>query len=239
MGKQFEELDCQQTPLGELILRRRRVVSLPGTVVYEVKLDGRFLMSSLVNEAERALARIALYDRAEGPCDVLVGGLGLGHTVAAALEFPVVRSVTVIEYLRPVIDWHRAGLGPLGQRLTGDPRCRIVHADFFDFVRTGGTAAVDEELPRAYDAILVDIDHSPRCWLHADHASFYSSAGLRSSRKLLRPQGIFALWSADPPDTTFTARLAEIFTDVEAHEIRFRNPLLNRRDSNTIFIARA
>ena len=78
-------------------------------------------------------------------------------------------------------DMRRPFPDDLGQRLTGDPRCRMVYADFFDFLRTGGAAAGDEGLPQAYDAILVDIDHSPRCWLHADHASFYSSAGLRSS----------------------------------------------------------
>lgn len=78
MSINFQELDYQQTPLGELILRKRRALSMGGQLVYEVKLDNAFLMSSLINEAERALATRTLRELAGQPCDVLVGGLGLG-----------------------------------------------------------------------------------------------------------------------------------------------------------------
>ncbi len=81
----YEELDFRQTELGELLLRRRRPVSMPDTWVYEVRLDDRFLMSSLVHDSEDELARLSLR-RLEGrEWRVLVGGLGLGHTVAEVL----------------------------------------------------------------------------------------------------------------------------------------------------------
>ena len=86
----FEELDYGLTPLGELILRRREVLSLDRAEVFEVKLDGEFLMSSIVNDAEIALAEFALPLVACDRCDVLVGGLGLGYTAKAALDAEVV-----------------------------------------------------------------------------------------------------------------------------------------------------
>ena len=74
MAWAFEELDYQETALGELILRRRRAPSVPDTWIYEVKLDNELLMSSTVNASEQALARLALEGRGQEPCDVLVGG---------------------------------------------------------------------------------------------------------------------------------------------------------------------
>jgi hypothetical protein len=126
----FEEIDFQPTPLGDLALRRRIVASLEDTEVYEITLGGGFLMSSLFTAVEIALADLALNGR-EGPLDVVVGGLGLGYTAQAALQYPAVRSLAVVEVLSPVIEWHRRGLVPLGPILTADPRCRFLHGDFF------------------------------------------------------------------------------------------------------------
>ncbi len=236
MAPAFEELDYQQTPLGELILRRRRSAAFPDTPLYEVKLAGAFLMSSLVNDTEVALARLALADRSDEACDVLVGGLGLGCTAATALEYAQVRRVVVLERLAPVIDWHRRGLVPLGERLAGDPRCRLVEGDFFAWAAGETTAP---ELDEAFDAVMVDIDHSPRCLLTEAHADFYQSAGLERLRRRVKPGGVFTLWSADPPDDAFAERLERLFNQVDAHDIAFFNPLLNRRDHNTVYRARA
>lgn len=120
----IEELDYQQTPLGELVLRRRRSPSLQNELVYEVKLGDEMLMSSSVNESERALARLALDRLGEGACDVLIGGLGLGYTAAAALDYPQVRRVDVIELLGPVIAWHHARLVPASGNICDDPGAR-------------------------------------------------------------------------------------------------------------------
>ena len=105
----FEELDYQQTDRGELILRRRKVPMLQDKVVYEVILNGEFLMSSLFHAAEDALAHLAIERLAQrrSRLHVLVGGLGLGHTAASALEHPEVASLEVIDIFPELIDWRR------------------------------------------------------------------------------------------------------------------------------------
>ena len=132
MSKDFEELDFRETPLGELTLRRRRLLSLGDLEIFEVKLGDAFLMSSLFHEVEVALADFGLGELdAPAPWDVVVGGLGLGYTAVAALEHEGVGSLLVVDALDAVIAWHRGGLVPLGKTLTADPRCRLVHGDFF------------------------------------------------------------------------------------------------------------
>src|SRR5881397_2162841 len=121
MSRNFEELDYRETPLGELILRRRRLLSLGGMDVYEVKLGDAFLMSSLFHEVEVALAHLGLAELEGDDWDVLVGGLGLGYTARAALEHSEVASLLVIEALQPVIDWHERGVLPLGAQIAEDP----------------------------------------------------------------------------------------------------------------------
>jgi spermidine synthase len=233
----FEELDYSQTPLGELILRRRTAPGLDDVIVYEVKLAGEFLMSSLVNDSEVALAQLAIDALDGADCDVLVGGLGLGCTAKAVLEFDNVKSLLVAEYLPEVIRWHKRGLVPLGDELTGDPRCRLVHADFFALADTGFDAGAQGDIPTTYDAIVVDIDHSPRFLLEPQHAAFYDPAGMRRLIKHIAPGGVFALWSADAPDKAFISSLQEAFQTVRAEIIEFFNPVVNSEDTNTIYIA--
>src|SRR5688572_8296628 len=129
MSADFAELDYRQTPLGDLILRRRRVAVLDGLEVFEVKLGDTFLMSSLFHVVEVALADLGLAQLDAAELDVVVGGLGLGYTALAALKNPAVRSLLVVDALAAVIEWHESGLVPLGPQLTGDPRCRFVHGD--------------------------------------------------------------------------------------------------------------
>src|SRR3982751_3586393 len=118
MSRDFEELDYRQKPLGELILRRRRMLSLGGLEVYEVKLGDAFLMSSLFHEVEVALAHLGLSELEAESWDVVVGGLGLGYTAVAALEHREVASLLVVDALPAVIEWHEKGLVPLGENLT-------------------------------------------------------------------------------------------------------------------------
>ncbi len=236
MAMRIEELDYRQTPLGELILRRRR--SLSGVEVYEVKLDGRFLMSSLVNESEIALARLALADMEGRNLDVLVGGLGLGYTAVAALTHAGVGSVLVIEYLAEVIAWHRQKLIPLGRKLAGDPRCRFLRADFFARL-AAPEGHLDPQAPeRRFHAILLDIDHSPRSLLHPRHRVLYTPEGLDRLAANLLPGGTFALWSAEPPEEGFLQLLDGAFHSAQSHAITFYNPLLDRDDLNTVYVAR-
>ncbi|MFI6494819.1 spermidine synthase [Streptomyces sp. NPDC050564] len=236
MSLRFEEVDWRPTPLGEISLRRRRHLS-SGEDVYEVKLGDEFLMSSLFTAGEIALAKLGLAQLAQGELDVAVGGLGLGYTARAALDDPRVRSLVVVEALGEVIEWHKRGLVPLGDGLASDPRCRLTHGDFFALA--DAPRGLDPQEPgRRFHAILLDIDHSPRHVLQPRHAALYEPAGLRGLADHLYPDGVFALWSNDPPDEQFTSVLAEVFADSEAHVVEFDNPLQGGTATNTVYVAR-
>ncbi|WP_330455650.1 spermidine synthase [Streptomyces sp. NBC_00820] len=239
MSARFEELDWQKTSLGELALRRRRY---PGIAepVYEIKLNDEFLMSSLFTVAEVKLADLALAElatpelAATAPFDVVVGGLGLGYTAEAVLKNPDVGSLVVVDAIDAVIDWHERALIPSG--LAADPRCRLVHGDFFSMSRS--TAGLDPLAPeRRFHAIIVDIDHSPRHLLHPGNADFYQLDGLRRLGERLHPGGVFALWSNDRPDEEFLAVLAQAFVEARAEVVSFDNPLQERESANTVYLA--
>jgi len=226
----FQELDVADTDLGELVLRRRRTVAAGDEWVYEVKLAGRFLMSSLNTQSERELADRALAKLAGDGLRVLVGGLGLGFTAAAALRDPRVAQVDVVERLPQVIDWHRRGLVPLGASLCADARCRFVLGDCLQLLQQPG---------ELYDAILIDIDDSPIHLLDASHESFYAVAGLQAARRRLRPGGVFALWTSLPAEPEVTARMGAAFADAAVETVVFDNPLLEEPEANALYFGRA
>lgn len=232
----FEELDWRATPMGEISLRRRRD-PLSGEDVYEVKLDDDFLMSSLFTVAEVEVARLALAELPGSELDVAVGGLGLGYTALTVLADPRVRSLVVVEALAEVIDWHQRGLVPAGEALSSDDRCRLVHGDFVALVDSPG---LDPQRPgRRFDALVVDIDHSPRHLLHPSHGRLYTQAGTRRLAEHLAAGGVFSLWSNDPPDADYEAVLAGVFADVRSEVVTFPNPLQDRQSTNTVYVARA
>ena len=234
MSVSFQELDFRPTPMGVLSLRRRRQLS-SGADIYEIKLGDEFLMSSLFTVAEIALARLGLAELMRTDLDVVVGGLGLGYTAQAVLENPRVRSLVVVDALPEIIEWHEQGLLPLGRHLTGDPRCRLVHGDFF--AMSHSAAGFDSDQPgRRFDAVLVDIDHSPRNLLHPRHAALYEPEGLARLASHLHPGGVFALWSNDPPDAAFEHRLAGAFATSTTHVVTFDNLHGDHDASNTVYI---
>lgn len=234
MPAKFEELDYQKTPMGELILWRRQVPTLDNQEVYEVKLGEEYLMSSMFPVAEIALADLGLAELVGTELDVVVGGLGLGYTAVAALAHARVRSLIVVETMPAVIGWHQRGVVPLGPKLTGDARCRLLHGDFFALA--GSEAGFDGG--RQFDAVLLDIDHTPDFFLDPSHAPFYAPEGLRKFARHLRPGGVFAMWSDDDPDERFETMLAQVFTDVRAHIVTFPNPLHESLSSNSVYVAR-
>lgn len=236
MSRDFQELDFRETSLGELSLRRRRVLSLGGLEVYEVQLGDAFLMSSLFHEVEVALAHLGLGELKGTSWDVVVGGLGLGYTAVAALDHHEVASLLIVDALPPVIEWHQKGLVPLGEKLTGDPRCKMLAADFFACARSA--EGFDPAQPgRQFHAVLLDIDHSPRSLLHPRNATFYEAEGLRALSAHLHPGGIFALWSDDPPDDEFLDALGVVFATTRAHIVSFPNPLLEGTSESTVYVA--
>jgi spermidine synthase len=237
MAKLFEELDYRPTPIGGLSLRRRRELSLDVDVL-EIKLGDEFLMSSLFTASEVALADLGVTACAGRDLSVVVGGLGLGYTAQAVLKHASVGSLLVVDFLAPVIDWHRSGLLPLGPGLVADPRCRLQEGDFFALAAS--EAGFDPDQPgRRFDAILVDIDHSPEALLDDRSRGFYQPAGLRAVAAHLAPGGVFGLWSDDRPDAAFTARLAAVFAEAWAEPVTFHNPLQNRPFTQTVYLARA
>jgi spermidine synthase len=204
--------------------------------VYEIKLGDEFLMSSQFTAAEIELARLGLAALGRGDLDVVVGGLGLGYTARAVLENPDVRSLIVVDALAEVLEWHEQGLLPLGKELTGDPRCRLVKGDFFAM-----SSSVDgfdhRSQGRRFDAVLLDIDHSPRKLLHPRHAALYEPEGLARLAGHLTPGGVFALWSNDPPDDAFECVLAGAFATSTSHVVTFDNLRGDHDASNTVYVA--
>jgi spermidine synthase len=229
----IEELAYHKTPLGELILRRRMETLLQNKEIFEVKLGEEFLMSSLFTEGEKELSRLGLAGL-EGKLDVVVGGLGLGYTAAAALENKNVRSLLVIDIFQEVIYWHRNKLVPLGSVLSEDNRCEMRQGDFFELARTGFDLSDNK---RKFDAVLLDIDHSPEHFLDEKNKSFYDSEGLDSLRRQIKTGGAFALWSNDPSDKKFTKHLTSVFGAATAHNVEFANPYTNSISINSIYVA--
>ena len=235
MSARFEELAWSETSMGTLSLRRRVEPSIL-VDVYEVKLGDEYLMSSLFTTAEIELSRLGLAELNRDGLDVVVGGLGLGYTARAVLEDPRVASLVVVEALAPVIEWHERELLPDAAGLAADPRTRFVQDDFFALL--GLDSGLDPASPgRRFDAILVDIDHTPRHVLHPRHAAFYTPNGVGRLKRWLGPGGVFALWSDDPPDSDFMAVLAHVFDSTQAHEVRFANPITGGESANTVYVA--
>ncbi|CAN5386744.1 hypothetical protein BH20ACI2_BH20ACI2_26950 [soil metagenome] len=229
----IQELGYQITPLGELTLRRRLEPLAKNREIFEVKLGDEYLMSSLFTEAEQQLATLGLAPLT-GRLDVVIGGLGLGYTAAEALKNMNVSSLLVIDLFQTVIDWHREGMVPLGPGLREDPRCELRQGDFFALAHTG----LDTTAPnRKFDAVLLDIDHSPRHFLDAANESFYTTKGLTAVRDQLKTQGTFALWSDDPASADFTAHLKTIFTTATAHNVEFPNLYTGSTSLNSVYVA--
>lgn len=233
----FEELAYRQTPIGDLSLRRRTDPA-SGQDVYEVKLGDDFLMSSRYVDGEVALARLGLAATRPGPLDVVVGGLGLGYTARAVLEHPRVESLTVVDVLADVIDWHRQHVVPLGAGIVGDPRCSLVHGDFFALAADPESGFNPARPGRQFDAILLDIDHSPDNVLHRDNSALYTAGGLAGLAHHLRPGGVFALWSNGAAAAEFVDAMHQVFDDVAAHYVDVDTGKADVAARNVVYVGR-
>lgn len=231
----FEEIDRRPTPMGDISLRRRFIPTIEAEV-YEVILGDEHLMSSLFTVAEIALADLGLAAvEGDGPLDVVVGGLGLGYTAGAALEDDRVGSLHVVDALPDVIRWHEDAALALSPPLVEDRRCHLVEGDFFAMV--ADDLPFGPDAPQQVDAVLLDVDHTPRHVLHPSHAPFYEVDGLRRLHERLRPAGVFALWSDTTPDAEFVASVESVFGNGEVHDVPFPNPHTGGEAHNAVVVA--
>lgn len=189
-----------QGPGGELALR-----AAPGGH-YEIISNGVFLMDTRNGESERLLVRAAA---ATSPSRVLIGGLGVGFSLAEALRLPGTTEITVVEREPAVIGWHRPGgpLAPFSRHALDDPRVRVHHADLLDWPPPGTTAR--------YDLVCLDIDNGPDWTVTPGNARLYGPDGLRRLHGLLTGHGTLAVWSATAAPA-FETLLRRRFAHVDA-----------------------
>ncbi|MGW0566398.1 spermidine synthase [Streptomyces tauricus] len=200
-----EVIDRREGPYGEVVLRRH------GGLL-QIIANGCFLMDTSDGRSERLLVDAALgaLDDRPGP-EILIGGLGVGFSLAHAAADPRWGRIAVAERERAIIDWHRSGpLAELSAPALADPRTEIIEVDLVAHVN---------ETSDTYDVLCLDIDNGPEWTVTEGNESLYSPAGLAACARVLRNDGVLAVWSAKPsPDFARTLRNAG-FRHVRTEEI--------------------
>jgi spermidine synthase len=144
---------------------------------------------------------------------VLIGGLGLGFTLKRVLELVGKKAVVHVSELLPeVVQWNRELLGKVNGELLKDPRVEVLIQDVFQVLRGVSGAA-------RYDAILLDVDHTPASWVQVKNARLYERAGFRAVGRALAPDGLVAYWSAGE-EPLFVQRLGQAGFQVQTHEAK-------------------
>lgn len=178
-----------------------------------MSVGGAQLMSSRMHESEEALARLALERLETRRPRLLIGGLGMGFTLRAALErLPEDARVTVAELVPAVVRWNRGPLAALSGNALDDERVEVYEGDAAKLIREGR---------ERYDGILLDVDNGPAGLSRGGNRWFYGMSGLYAMFAALRPEGVLALWSA-APDTEFIERMKHVGFSVEAIRVRAR-----------------
>lgn len=216
------ELDSAEAPGGKERLRLKR----RGTE-FSIMLGSNELMNSRLSGSEEALATLACERIATVASPVmLIGGLGMGFTLRAALEkLPATARIDVVELVPAVVRWAR---GPMAEIFNGsldDPRVTIVEDDV---VKTIGNQR------GTYDAILLDVDNGPEGLTVESNDALYSYKGLAKARAALKPSGVLAIWSQGP-DSSFTSRLRK--SGFEVDDIRVRASRSRRGARHVIWLA--
>ncbi|MEJ6596178.1 spermidine synthase [Parasphingorhabdus sp.] len=193
-----ELLDSAKIPGGdELRLFRRE---LKGADEYSIMLGRIELMNSRLSGSEEALAQLTCADVKTAASRILIGGLGMGFTLRAALAvLPGDAKVEVVELIPAVVRWARGPMAALHGGSLDDARVAI---------RTADVARIIAGANAQYDAILLDVDNGPDGLTHDDNEQLYSMAGLQKAKSALTPDGVLAIWSSGP-DTGFTRRLTK------------------------------
>src|ERR1700722_6220335 len=201
------QIDTTRVPGAEVELRLMRRGD-----EFSMMLDQNELMNSRLSGSEEALATLACrrIEAVKRP-HLLIGGLGMGFTLRAALAVlgPEAR-ITVAELVPAVIAWARGPLAGIFGDSLDDPRADILSADVVEVIQSSSAA---------FDAILLDVDNGPEGLIRKANDALYSLKGLKSSRRALRPGGVLAVWSSGP-NPAFSRRLRDAGFDVS--EVRVR-----------------
>lgn len=213
----WETLGRARAGDAELVLMRRGRD-------FSIRASGRELMSSRSSGSERALAELGCARAVGLPQPrVLVGGLGMGYTLRAALDLlPEGAEVVVAELVAEVVEWNRDVLAALAGRPLDDPRVSVA---------VGDVAEVARRAP-PFDAILLDVDNGPAAFTRASNAGLYGDRGVAALRSALRASGVLAVWSAGP-DARFVDRLRSHGFDPAVESVRARD---GGRARHTIFL---
>jgi spermidine synthase len=217
-----ETLDTATIPGGREPLRLKRRGS-----EFSIMLGTNELMNTRLSGSEEALARLTIERLAAPAPRLLIGGLGLGFTLRAALPLLApAASVTVAELVPAVVDWARGPLAAVHGDSLDDPRVTMMVADVGQAIRSA---------PRAWDAILLDVDNGPEGLSRAGNDALYSAAGLAAAHAALAPGGLLSVWSSGP-DKNFTRRLKNAGFAVE--ELAVRAGTTKRGARHIIWIGR-
>lgn len=229
MPSSLEILSYEDTPLGPLCLRRREMLSRPGTLVTEVTLNHEFLMSSYNTDSERDIATHAARIHGGNELTALVGGLGLGYTAHELLKQSNVASVEVIEFLPQVIQWLRDGLIPLSPELNASSDLTVTDGDVY--------RQLLGEPAQQFDLIVIDVDHSPDDQLAQEDHQFYTAQGLTQAKRHLRDRGVLAVWSY-AQSSGFSEALRETFGEVQVEPVQTYNEMVDHEQTDWLFFAR-
>jgi spermidine synthase len=194
---------------------------------FSIRVNGCELMNSRVHGSEDALAELACARIGSRPAPrILIGGLGMGFTTAAALHRLDFEGRLVVAELMPkVVEWNHEFFGKLTGHPLQDPRVTVREAD---------VALILQTEHQAYNAILLDVDNGPEGFTRKGNDWLYTKAGVKSAFAALRPAGVLAVWSAGP-DMAFARRLRRGGFEVEELSLRAGGPAGGNR--HTIWIA--
>lgn len=225
--KPRQVLATATTPEGGLLELVRDAVG------WNIDCDKRVLMTSQTHGSERAMARVACHHvSSQASPRVLIGGLGLGYTLRAALDrLPEQASVVCVELMEAIVEWHAGPLGPLAEHPTADPRVEVVVADVVEHLQreTGD-----------FDAILLDVDNGPIPMTVYSNGWLYTAEGLARLRGLLRPGGVLVVWSAGD-DERFARRMRTAGLETEVSRVQARTGRRKRRGgghAHVLFVGR-
>ena len=212
-----QELDRVVTPRGELVLRR------VGEHL-EVVSNGVFLMDTRGGSSERALVREALRAHPE-PATLLIGGLGVGFSLCAAVEHDGLERIVVVEIEQRVVDWHATHLAHVTADALADPRVTVAVDDVHGHLHRH---------PAAYDVVCLDVDNGPDWTVTDDNTRLYAPEGIDHAVRALSPGGVLATWSA-ARSPRFESLLRQRLSGVRAIKVDVDLP---RAEPDVVYLGR-